>query len=184
MDTLVLNAWYQPIDRITWQDAFRLIFSGRAEIVETYTDRTVRSCRETFAVPSIVRFLRKVKAAVAHRRKVPFNRRNVYLRDRGRCQYCGKSVPSNEFDFEHVLPRAQGGRTSWENIVVACIPCNQRKGNRTPEQAGMRLLTRPTRPRSLPGMECGGLVWKEGMPTSWKDYLRSVRYWHATLADS
>ena len=180
MDTLVLDAGYRPINRVSWQDAFRMVFSGRAEVVETYADRVVRSPREVFPVPSIVRFVQTVARAL-QRRSVAFNRRNVYLRDRGRCQYCGDRVPSNGFDFEHVVPKAQGGRTTWENIVVACLPCNQRKGSRTPADAGMRLRSKPVRPKVLPGMGSAKLVWNDGMPISWKDYLRSVGYWHVPL---
>ncbi len=178
METLVLNAAYQPINRVSWQEAFRLVFTGRAEIVETYADRVVRSARAAFPVPSIVRFVRMVRSVF--RRGIRFNRRNVYLRDKGRCQYCGDKVSLDGFSFEHVIPRAQGGKTSWENIVVACIPCNRRKGGRTPEQARMRLRSKPVRPRSLPGMG-SGLGWNDGMPHSWKTYLQSVGYWHAPL---
>jgi hypothetical protein len=92
-------------------------------------------------------------------------------------------VPSNAFNFEHVVPKAQGGHTKWTNIVVACHPCNQKKGNRTPEQAGMKLLSQPKHPKSLPGMGRARLAWHEGMPSTWKDYLQTVRYWHATLED-
>lgn len=180
MDTLVLNASYQPVGRVSWQTAFRLIFSGRVEVVDTYTDRIVRSAREVFQVPSIVRFVKMVKKAF-RRRGVSLNRKNIYLRDRGRCQFCGTSLPSSSFTLDHLLPRSQGGGTSWENVVVACIPCNQRKRNRTPEQAGMKLLGRPVRPKTLPGMVPTGLVWNEGMPSSWRDYLLSFRYWHAPL---
>ncbi|MEM6793320.1 MAG: HNH endonuclease [Acidobacteriota bacterium] len=176
----MLNALYQPVARVSWQQAFRLIFSGRCEVVENYEGRVVRSAYESWPVPSIVRFLRKA-ARAPFRRKVVFSRRNVYLRDRGRCQYCGCGVSSNRLEFEHVVPKAQGGRTSWDNIVVACMECNQRKGNRTPEQAGMRLLSTPKRPSSVAFKVPTGLVWQEGMPTSWRDYLRSVRYWNVSL---
>ena len=182
MDTLVLDAGYRPINRVTWQEAFRMVFTGRAEVVETYADRVVRSAREIFPMPSIVRFVRAMTRAF-YRRGVAFNRRNVYLRDKGRCQYCGLRVPSNAFDFEHVVPKAQGGRTRWENIVIACIPCNQRKGNRTPRQAGMRLRSKPMRPKYLPGANAASLMWSEGMPHTWKDYLHSVRYWHVKLEE-
>jgi 5-methylcytosine-specific restriction endonuclease McrA len=180
MDTLVLDAGYQPINRVSWQEAFRLVFTGRAEVVENYADRIVHSAREVFPVPSIVRFVRTVAKAF-YRRGVAFNRRNVYLRDKGRCQYCGLRVPSTNFDFEHILPKAQGGRTTWENIVVACLPCNQKKGNRTPPEAGMKLRSKPMRPKSLPGVGSAQLAWNDGMPISWKDYLRSVGYWHVPL---
>ena len=177
METLVLNASYQPINRVSWQEAFRLVFTGRAEIVETY-DRVVRSARAAFPVPSIVRFVRMVKSVF--RRGIRFNRRNVYLRDKGRCQYCGRRVSLDGFSFEHVIPRAQGGRTSWENIVVACIPCNRKKGGRTPEQARMRLRSKPVRPKHLSGAR-SSLGWHGGMPSTWRTYLQSAGYWSATL---
>ena len=181
METLVLNAAYQPVSRVSWQEAFCMVFTGRAEVVESYGDRIVRSAREEFPMPSIVRFVRMVRGVF--KRRVKFNRRNVYLRDKGACQYCGKPVSSTDFSFEHVIPRAQGGRTSWENIVVACVPCNRKKGGRTPEQARMRLRSKPVHPRSLPGAGSAKLVWREGMPDSWKTYLQSVRYWHGALDD-
>ena len=118
-----------------------MVFAGRAEIVETYSGRVIRSAREVFPMPSIVRFVRRV--TYAFRGGVKFNRKNLYLRDKGSCQYCGERVPSNAFDFEHVIPKARGGRTRWDNVVVACIPCNQLKGNRTPQEAGMRRRTKP-----------------------------------------
>lgn len=181
MDTLVLDATYQPINRVSWKEAFRMVFTGRAEIVETYADRVIRSARRVFPMPSIVRFVRMVKNVF--RRGIRFNRKNVYLRDKGRCQYCGERVPSNDFEFEHVIPKCQGGRTRWENIVVACTSCNQQKGNRTPDQARMHLRSRPLRPKYLPGANAAILVWDEGMPETWKDYMRSMRYWNDPLED-
>lgn len=169
MDTLVLNAAYQPINRVSWQEAFRMVFTGRAEIVETYVDRVVRSTRQVFRVPAIIRFVRRVTRVF--RRGLRFNRRNVYLRDQGRCQYCGVAMSFGEFTCEHVVPRAQGGRTSWENIVAACIACNRRKGGRTPKQAGMKLRSKPTRPKNLRGVRVSYLRWSEEMPNVWKDYL-------------
>ena len=182
METLVLNPYYQPIQRISWQEAFRLIFTGRAEVVENYADRVVHSACAVFPMPSIVRFVRMARKVF--RRGVKFNRRNVYLRDKGRCQYCGERIPSSEFEFEHVIPKARGGKTCWQNIVVACTECNRKKGNRTPEEARMRLLCKPIQPKSVSWANSAHLSWSEGMPGSWKDYLRSVRYWHDELDGS
>ena len=176
MDVLVLNRSYMPLGRVSWQDAFSMIFSGRAEVIEECADRVVRSAAEVFNVPSIIRFLSKA-STIFRRKGVKFNRRNVYLRDRGQCQYCGKNVPMSEFTFDHVLPRAQGGKTKWENIVVACIKCNHHKADRTPEQARMRLLSKPVRPKNLPGSGPTHMAWNTHMPESWKDYLGSVKYW-------
>jgi 5-methylcytosine-specific restriction endonuclease McrA len=174
MDVLVLNSAYMPIDRISWKDALANIFTGRAEAVEFYADWTVNSPATQHRVPSIIRFLGKVLGLF---RKGPkFNRHNVYLRDKGRCQYCGKKVPRSDFTYDHVHPRAQGGKTTWKNVVISCFPCNQRKRDRTPEQAKMRLLSQPRKPKSLPGTS-PIIRWAAGMPESWKDYVVSVSYW-------
>lgn len=195
MDTLVLNSAYLPIDRVPWFDAITNLITGRAEVVDCY-DATVRSgssagvdlpgtfmalsTGETgvWRVPSIIRFLGK---AVFHRRNVKFNRHNVWLRDGGHCQYCNVKLRTEEFTYDHVLPQSRGGKTQWENIVCACIPCNHTKGNRTPQEARMKLLREPFRPTQLPGQLSPVLSWKEGMPESWRSFLESVRYWHGGL---
>jgi 5-methylcytosine-specific restriction endonuclease McrA len=178
MDTLALNYFGEAVGRIPWQDAFTSVFTGRAEVIETYSDRVIRSPRQVFPMPSIIRFVRKMKGAFA--RGVKFSRRNVYLRDKGRCQYCGVRVSPTDWEIEHVRPKAQRGKTRWENVVVACVPCNQRKGDRTPEAAGMRLRSKPIRPKYLPGT-APNLIWSEGMPSSWRAYFRSVQHWHEAL---
>lgn len=178
MDTLVLNSAYMPIDRISWKDAIANIFTGRAEVVEEYEDWTVSSPTTTLKVPSIIRFLGKV---VGLFRKAPkFNRHNVFLRDRGRCQYCGQKVSRSNFTYDHVVPRRQGGKTVWKNVVISCFGCNQKKADRTPEEAGMTLLSKPHKPRSLPGTNFV-VRWVDGMPDSWKDYVVSVSYWNEGL---
>lgn len=129
METLVLNAGYQPVARITWQRAITLLFLGKVEVIDEYEDRTIRSVSFEVKMPSVVRFLRMLT-----RRKpvVRFSRENVFARDQGQCQYCGTRLTRAESTYDHVVPRSQGGRTNWENIVIACVPCNQRKGGRTP----------------------------------------------------
>ena len=97
------------------------------------------------------------------------------------CQYCGQKVPMAEFTFDHVVPRQRGGATRWENIVVSCPPCNQRKGHRLLEECRMRLRAQPVRPKSLPGMAFPTLTWGEGLPETWKDYLGSFQYWNTKL---
>lgn len=179
MDVLVLSYGYAPLRRVDWQTAFTWLFTGRVEVIDHYADRHVRSARSQWPMPSIVRFLRK--AARVFRKGVKFNRRNLYLRDKGRCAYCGSHAAMSDFTFDHVLPRSRGGRTTWDNIVVACLPCNQWKGDRTPQEARMHLRYRPHKPKALPGVHDTRLVWHEGMPRSWRDYLGSVRYWHEAL---
>lgn len=178
MDTLVLSHSYQPIMRVPWQRAIGLVLSGRVEVLEEYEDRQIRSTRSAFPMPAVIRFIQKVVGFF--RRGVKFNRRNVWLRDKGHCQYCARKVSLSEFTFDHVTPKSQGGKTCWENIVVSCLACNGRKEDRTPTQAHMVLKNVPVRPKSLPGSDLS-MTWGEGMPSSWKDYLGSVQYWHGTL---
>ncbi|MCP4869033.1 MAG: HNH endonuclease [Proteobacteria bacterium] len=168
MDVLVLSNSYIPLRRVPWQQAFGYVFAGRAEIVETYIGRDVRSSSASWPMPSIVRFVRRT--AGLFKRQVKFSRRMVYLRDGGRCQYCATALTLKSFTIDHIVPRSKGGQTAWENVTTACLPCNQKKADRTPRQAHMKLLTKPRKPRSLGGP--GGLLrWHNGMPEGWKIYL-------------
>jgi len=180
MDTLVLSQSYQPITRVSWQKAMTWVLTGRVEVVEEYEDRVIHTVSEVFQMPSVIRFVRKV--AGFFKRGVKFNRKSVWLRDHGTCQYCGLKVSMSEFTYDHVVPQAQGGKTVWTNIVVCCMPCNQKKKDRTPEQARMTLRTQPIVPKSLPG---GDIFTSWGnpdtMPKSWMDYFGSIQYWHGAL---
>ncbi len=147
METLVLSAAYEPVQRISWQRAITLLFSGKVEVVETYEDRKIRSVTFELQMPSVIRFLRRLRV---RKQKPRFTRDNLLTRDQHRCQYCARGLARAEATYDHVLPKAQGGRTTWENVVIACVRCNQKKGGRTPEQAGMLLLTQPARPKHLP----------------------------------
>ncbi len=178
METLVLNATYEPIARIPWQRALTLLFSGKVEVVEEYDDRTIRSVTLELRMPSVVRFIRKLARS---RTGIRFSRENVYARDHGRCQYCGRALSRQEATFDHVVPRAQGGGTGWNNIVIACVPCNQKKGGRTPEQARMALATRPARPTRLPESLHVTFAYQPGMPPSWRAWLRDMTYWLGEL---
>jgi len=182
MQVLVLNVSYMPINRVPWQDALCDVFTGRAEVVEEYDNWVVHSSTMCIPVPSVIRFI-STAANNVFRRGVKFNRNNVWMRDKGRCQYCNRQVSRAEFTYDHVRPQSQGGRTRWENIVVACTPCNQRKRDRSPEEVGMRLIREPYRPKFLPGVSFPVFQWDDDMPPSWKDYLGSVRYWHSELGD-
>lgn len=186
MDTLVLAHTYLPIGRVPWQRALTWVLTGRVQVLEEYEGWEVHSAYEVFPVPSVVRFVRAVKDVYqkVFGRGVKFNRKNVWLRDRGCCQYCGIKVPLSEFTFDHVLPRKEGGGTRWENIVVACQSCNQKKRDRTPQDAKMKLLTTPVRPKSLPGSRFPPSMHEGGnMPESWKDYIGSYLYWNQPLIE-
>jgi 5-methylcytosine-specific restriction endonuclease McrA len=177
METLVLSPGYEPIAKIHWQRAVTLLFMGKVQVVEEYEDREIRSITFSIKMPSVVRFLRAVRSK---KKIVKFSRENVYARDNGACQYCGTKVQRHEATYDHVTPRSMNGTTVWENIVIACVPCNQAKGGKTPAQAGMKLRTIPVRPKKLPDMRFT-LIWKKGMPESWKTWVRDFQYWNGEL---
>jgi 5-methylcytosine-specific restriction endonuclease McrA len=182
-DVLVLSKTWEPYDRVSWRRALVLLCGGedgskKVEVVE-FHERIIRSGDlKEWRVPSVVRFLEAVTPVI---RRVKFSRQNIYARDGGLCQYCGARVAPGEFEYEHVLPRAKGGKTTWENIVVACTPCNQKKGGRTPAEAGMRLRAPPRRPDKGWGDRRVVLLWQTGMPVAWRNYMRSATYWGGEL---
>lgn len=180
METLVLDASYLPVARCHWQRALTLLFAGKVEVVENYEDREIRSVTMAIKMPSIIRFLRAMRSK---KKAIKFSRENVYTRDNGKCQYCGVKVPRANITYDHITPRAQGGVTEWTNIVISCGPCNQKKGNRTPAQASMRLLSTPVRPKKLPDHMHLTIQWRKGDPMNWRDYLASHHYWNSELEE-
>lgn len=150
---------------ISWQRALCMQFVGKVEVVSEHEwpIRTISCC---FPAPAVVRLLRTVKVRPTY---VRFSRDNVYLRDGHRCQYCGTACRHDELTLDHVVPRCRGGKTTWKNIVTACVRCNRRKGRATPEEAGMPLRTRPGRPRWLtPRVFAMG---EKDLPLAWLDFL-------------
>ena len=174
--TLLLNASFEPLKVVHWQKAITLLCQGKVEVISVY-DREVRSVSITFKLPSVIRLLRYVR--IRHRFDyVPFSRANIYARDQYCCQYCGEEFPTSDLTFDHVMPVAHGGAKDWENIVTCCIPCNRRKGGRTPEEAGMRLIRHPRRPEHVPAIRI--TIGLRNAPDSWRDYL----YWNIELDDT
>lgn len=168
--TLVLNASYEPLRIVPWQKAITLLFQGKVEVIAVY-DREIRGVTVRLKLPSVLRLLRHVRL----RRtlyEVPFSRANVYARDEHRCQYCGQTHAPAQLTFDHVLPVARGGQKAWDNIVTCCIRCNRRKGDRTPEEAGLHLIRTPSRPRLPPALTVS--VGRARAPESWRDFL----YWN------
>jgi 5-methylcytosine-specific restriction endonuclease McrA len=137
--TLMLTPWMAPYKVISWERAIVLSYLGKVEVLEEY-DVDVPAVSITLRTPAVVRLTR---ARVPIQNKVRFSRTNVFLRDGFRCQYCGEKRPTSELNYDHVLPRFRGGKTVWENIVTSCYACNDRKGSRTPVEAGMALLRQP-----------------------------------------
>lgn len=144
MRTLVLNSGYEPMQLISWQRALCLVLSSKAEIVAQYGE-VVRSVRASFPLPSVVRLVRYVRF-IKRYGIVKCNRRNVFLRDRYQCQYCGVRCNQMTVTLDHIIPRSRGGQASWENLVTSCSICNRKKGDRTLDDCGMRLRSVPRRP--------------------------------------
>lgn len=141
---LVLNASYEPINICAARRALVLILKGVAS-PEEQGAVSLHSARQAVRIPSVIRLLEYRR--IPHQTR-SLSRKNILMRDRYTCQYCHKTLPSNELTLDHVIPRSRAGETTWENLVACCHGCNNRKGNRTPEEAGMRLARSP-RPFSL-----------------------------------
>jgi 5-methylcytosine-specific restriction endonuclease McrA len=141
---LVLNATYEPVNVCGARRALVLILKGAA-LAEEESAREVRSATLQVRVPSVIRLLQYHR--IPYQARV-LSRKNILLRDRHTCQYCGDVFTAAELTLDHVLPRSHGGKSSWENLVACCYPCNNSKGDRTPERAGMKLLRQP-RPFNL-----------------------------------
>jgi 5-methylcytosine-specific restriction endonuclease McrA len=169
--TLVLSQAYEPVKIVSWQRAITLLFLGKAEVIEEY-DRDIKTTSIVIKIPAVVRLLNAFRR---HKKAVKFSRINIYGRDKYSCQYCGAKKSINELTYDHVVPRAQGGKTVWSNIVTCCEACNRHKANRTPDQAGMRLLKVPVQPTAMPVLVVA--VSRESVPDAWRDYL----YWTGEL---
>ena len=143
-----------------------MLLIEKVEVLENY-DRWLHAISWSVAMPAVCRLHHHVRR---RRVRVALSRRNVFYRDKHECQYCGERFPPRELTCDHVKPRSQGGRTSWENMVTACGPCNRRKGGRTPEQARMKLATVPIRPEHLP-VEFTLNVGTGAVPEAWTPYL-------------
>lgn len=148
---IVLNADYTFLSTISWQDAICLLYKGSAKPVESFKDskameivKRVRSVSCEIVVPAIIRLIKHVRAVF--RKEVPWSKRHVYLRDDYTCQYTGRKLKPSEASIDHVVPRSRGGATSFTNCVTCCKDINHKKGDKTPQEAGLTLLRRPTQP--------------------------------------
>ncbi|MCK4874136.1 MAG: HNH endonuclease [Phycisphaerales bacterium] len=196
---LVLNKLYMALRIVSARRAFGMLCREMAEVInveagsyisydlnswveiselrkqfEASQYDWVRTVRFDIAVPKIIRVLGYDRFP---RQQVKLNRRNIYARDRSRCQYCGKHFPTTELSIDHVLPRTQGGEHVWQNVVCACTRCNARKGGRTPTEAHMKLIRPPIRPRRNPAVQ---LRLGQDRYASWKAFLDNA-YWSVEL---
>ena len=141
---LVLNSSYEPINVCAARRALVLVLKGVAATEENSSSH-VHSARQAVPVPSVIRLLEYRRIPMQAR---SLSRKNILMRDRYTCQYCLRTLSSGDLTLDHVVPRSRAGESAWENLVACCHPCNNRKGSRTPEEAGMK-LTRQPRPFSL-----------------------------------
>ena len=140
-NVLMLNQNYEPLTVCTARRAIVLMFQGKAEMIEPADSLKIRTVARGYDVPSIVRLWRYRKVPY---KRIMLTRKNILTRDGHRCQYCG--AVSGPMTVDHVTPKTMNGEDSWDNLVCACAKCNNKKGDRTPEQAGMKLLKKPGRP--------------------------------------
>lgn len=197
---LVLNKLFMAIHIISVRRAFCLLAKDLAEVVSleegqftTYDfstwrevseyrskffkqdeDDWVRTINTQIQVPRVIRLTGYDRMP---KQTVKFNRRNIFARDNNQCQYCGKKFPTSELSLDHVVPRSQGGGSTWENIVCACVSCNVRKGGRTPIEANMRLIRKPEKPKRSPILN---LKLTNRKYQSWKSFLDNA-YWSVEL---
>ena len=165
---LVLNADYRPLSYYplstwAWQDVVKAVFLERVDVVAEY-DHVVHSPSFEMRLPSVI----CLREFVRQDRTPAFTRFNVFLRDGFECAYCSSK---DDLTFDHVIPRSKGGRTSWDNIVAACSPCNLRKGGRMPREAGMHPSVPPRRPSSYELQEMGRRFPPNHLHQTWMDVL-------------
>lgn len=194
-NVLVLNKSFLPVHITSLKRALILLYQGVAKAVdENYRTfafdswKDISVLNKTQSVGLVNKFIRVPRVILlinydkVPKRYIKFSRANIFLRDKNKCQYCGKEFKKNNLNLDHVIPRAYGGISSWENIVCSCIKCNRVKGGRTPEEAGMKLMRKPKKPEWSPyyHISLTNILYKEWMP-----FLNLVdnTYWHIELEE-
>lgn len=162
---LFLDQQYRPLRVEPWQRAICDFVLGKVEVIEYSRDRTIQGVDRVHPMPSVVRIVRAFKR---DKIRIKFSRLNIYARDGFACQFCRQRFPTEDLTFDHVVPRSRGGKTSWENIVTACVFCNTAKANRTPAEAGMHLARAPRKPRYLPAVTVK--IGRGSIPPEWTPY--------------
>ncbi|NQZ14642.1 MAG: HNH endonuclease [Alphaproteobacteria bacterium] len=176
---LILNADYRPLSYFplslwSWQEAVKAIFRGSVTVLSEY-DRVIHSPTQEFKLPSVL----ALKDYVPLSQSPAFTRFNLFLRDGWTCQYCTKPFKTNQLTFDHVIPRSRGGKTSWDNIVASCKPCNTRKGAKMPHECDMHPFKEPKQPSIYELQETGRKFPPNFLHESWGDFL----YWDSPLED-
>ena len=194
---LVLNRHYQPVNITNVRRAFSLLYQGLAKAIDqqyrTFDYDSWAALSEdmhhTDVVHTVTRSIRVPRVIILQvfdkfpRARVRFSRQNIYLRDNSTCQYCGQRKLRSELNLDHVIPKSQGGRSNWENIVCSCIKCNLKKGGRTPKEAHMKLLKTPRQPSWSPFAR--PISHNPGIYDAWRPFLNPVdaAYWNSELLE-
>ncbi len=189
-NVLVLNRLFQAIQVTTVRKAFCLLYKGQVKAVapdyttyswENWCDIPAQPDDDVISTPAMVIKIPRVILLLHYdslpRHEVRFTRKNIYFRDRNRCQYCGRRFPTRELNLDHVVPLSRGGTSTWDNVVCCCIECNARKGNRLPAEAGMPPLRSPSKPRWHPLVK---LSFAGAQYESWRNFL-DIAYWNVEL---
>lgn len=192
---LVLNRFFMPVSVTSLRRAFVLLYGGAAKAVngeyetfdfESWAD--IRSADHEDCVRTVSSVIKAPRVIVLvrydgyHRRQPKFNRINIFRRDGDTCQYCARSFSKSELTIDHVVPRAMGGRSTWDNVVCCCVACNRKKGGRTPGRANMELLSKPVKPGAslFSNLHVKTVKYEE-----WEPFLSFVdmSYWNVELGD-
>jgi hypothetical protein len=164
MKALLLNSTYEGIAFVSYRKVLKLFTKEKVEILSVW-DEEIRWGRGKMKMPAVVRLKYRVRWIP---KKMRFNRSGIFRRDKHICQYCYEKFPVSKLTVDHVMPRARGGRSDWINCTTSCFECNNRKSDRTPDEAGMRLLTKPCIPHINLANEC---VHMSPLHGDWKVYL-------------
>ena len=197
-NVLVLNSNYQAISVFDWQRAISLLFQGAAEVVgddaqmfdfedwaelskmmHEHPNGFVRSEYLKIAIPEVIRLTRYDRIP---RNQVVLSRRNILERDSYRCGYCGKKFKSSELNLDHIIPKCKGGKTTWENVISSCFPCNSKKDCMDLKTSGMKLLVKPVKPNHQPIFKRLVLSLPKNTRDSWGPWINRA-YWNSPLEE-
>lgn len=171
MKVLALSSNYEPLGIISWHKAVTLLFTNKVTALEEYKE-IINSPSITMRMPAVILF--KSNKRGKRKNSIRFSRKNVWLRDEGKCQYCNKSVSFDTFTIDHVIPKTAGGKSIWENVVVSCYGCNQKKGEKSLNELSFKLIKLPKKPNNLPYVQEVTNNYNEtsnNIPLEWKFYL-------------
>lgn len=171
MKVLTLASNYEPLGVVSWERAINLIFTNKVITLEEY-DSIIRSPSISMKIPAVIVF--KSNKRGKQKNSVRFSRKNVWVRDEGKCQYCSRHVTLSTFTIDHIIPKTAGGKTIWENVVTCCYDCNQEKGDKNLHDLNIKLIKIPKKPNKLPYIQeitDGNYNLEKNIPKMWKFYL-------------